>query len=402
MRKSFNVNGICYPDEHYMVNIDNRLEKIRYLVDNGKYFVINRARQYGKTTTLTLLSQKIVNQYQVFFISFEGLGDAAYASEKAFCRRVCGLLYDTIYYGETNGVTDQIQEDCHLMSLAYADVDLRILANFISRICKEANRPVVLIIDEVDQASGQEIFLSFLGMLRDKYMKRRSRPTFHSVILSSVYDIKNLKWKMQKGAQPQYNSPWNIAETFTVDMRFSKDDIRGMLEEYKQDLNAEMDTEQIARIIYDYTKGYPFLVSRLCQLTDEACIGHHVLWTKSHILKAVKTLLEEQNTLFDDMNKKLADSPELDQMLRSILFNGKRIPYSPDDHATMTGTIFGYLEHEDGIVTVSNRIFETRLYDRYLSESIKKSVDPAIITLKHGPEIWAEQMSWWIMAGNNM
>lgn len=51
MSRTFNVNGICYPDEHYMVNIDSKLAEIKQLVDEKKYFVINRARQYGKTTT---------------------------------------------------------------------------------------------------------------------------------------------------------------------------------------------------------------------------------------------------------------------------------------------------------------------------------------------------------------
>ena len=55
MSRKFNVNGVCYPDEHYMVNIDSKLAEIKELVDEKQYFVINRARQYGKTTTLNLL-----------------------------------------------------------------------------------------------------------------------------------------------------------------------------------------------------------------------------------------------------------------------------------------------------------------------------------------------------------
>lgn len=34
MEKRFNVDGLCYPDEHYMVNIDNRLEQIQTLIDD--------------------------------------------------------------------------------------------------------------------------------------------------------------------------------------------------------------------------------------------------------------------------------------------------------------------------------------------------------------------------------
>ena len=70
MSRKFNVNGVCYPDEHYMVNIDSKLAEIKELVDEKQYFVINRARQYGKTTTLNLLVKYLADQYTVFFISF--------------------------------------------------------------------------------------------------------------------------------------------------------------------------------------------------------------------------------------------------------------------------------------------------------------------------------------------
>lgn len=53
MNKHFNTTGLCFPDEHYMVNIEDRLDEIAVLVEQAEYFVINRARQYGKTTTLT-------------------------------------------------------------------------------------------------------------------------------------------------------------------------------------------------------------------------------------------------------------------------------------------------------------------------------------------------------------
>ena len=57
MSKIFNTTGVCLPEKHYMVDLTSRLEKIKKLVDNGDYFVINRARQYGKTTILRALAQ---------------------------------------------------------------------------------------------------------------------------------------------------------------------------------------------------------------------------------------------------------------------------------------------------------------------------------------------------------
>ena len=65
MEKYFNTQGVCYPDEHYMVNMDERLREIKKLIDRKKYFSINRGRQYGKTTTLFALEKYLKDDYTV-------------------------------------------------------------------------------------------------------------------------------------------------------------------------------------------------------------------------------------------------------------------------------------------------------------------------------------------------
>mgnify|MGYP000802982000 CR=1 FL=1 len=40
MSKVFNTTAVCIPEEHYMVNIAQRLQEIKALVDNGKYFLL--------------------------------------------------------------------------------------------------------------------------------------------------------------------------------------------------------------------------------------------------------------------------------------------------------------------------------------------------------------------------
>ena len=47
--RHFNVTGLCTPDKDYMVDISDKIQKIRGMVDMEEYFTINRARQYGKT-----------------------------------------------------------------------------------------------------------------------------------------------------------------------------------------------------------------------------------------------------------------------------------------------------------------------------------------------------------------
>lgn len=77
MRRYFNTEGQCEPDMHYMVRLDDRLKKIKVrYVDRGSYFVINRGRQYGKTTTLRALAEYLRNDYAVISLDFQKLSDA--------------------------------------------------------------------------------------------------------------------------------------------------------------------------------------------------------------------------------------------------------------------------------------------------------------------------------------
>ena len=59
MGKTFNVSAACRKELHYMVDISDKLSQIKEMVDRGEYFTINRARQYGKTTTLRELKKML-------------------------------------------------------------------------------------------------------------------------------------------------------------------------------------------------------------------------------------------------------------------------------------------------------------------------------------------------------
>ena len=69
------------------------------------------------------------------------------------------------------------------------------------------------------------------------------------------------------------------------------------------------------------------------------------------------------------MITKLRDYTELKGMIRELLFTGKSIVYNPDNLAIDTAMMFGFVKVEDHTVRIANRIFETRLYNLFLSES---------------------------------
>lgn len=139
----------------------------------------------------------------------------------------------------------------------------------LSILCSKMTKKVVLMIDEVDSATNNQVFLDFLAQLRGYYINRNRFATFQSVILAGVCDIKNLKRKMRPEDEHKDNSPWNIAADFDIDMSFSSMQIKNMLEDYEADHGTGMNTEAIAQEIYDYTEGYPYLVSRLCQILEK-------------------------------------------------------------------------------------------------------------------------------------
>ena len=52
MSKIFNITGNCHATKHYMADISKKLARTFTMVERGDYFIINRPRQYGKTTML--------------------------------------------------------------------------------------------------------------------------------------------------------------------------------------------------------------------------------------------------------------------------------------------------------------------------------------------------------------
>ena len=361
--KRFNTTGTCYEYKHYMVNIDERVRQIKKMVDQGDYFCINRGRQYGKTTTLRFLKKALDSEYTVFSISFEGLGDSSFASLEACGKAFFEKMQEVIDYEEVNYLDEEAKS---FISELIDFEDDKKLSLAISKLCKINSSPIVIIIDEVDQAGNYESFIKFLGLLRDKFLNRETRPTFQSVILAGVYDVKNLKLKIRPEGQHQYNSPWNIASQFDVSMELPESGIRGMLEDYESDHHTGMDTAHIAKLISDYTSGYPFLVSRLCQIIDEKLNQN---WSEAGFLEAIKSILKENNTLFDDMRKKLDDFPSMRTVITATLFTGEPISFNAYDKAIDVARMFNFIKDNNGKIAVSNRIFEVWFYNLFESEA---------------------------------
>ena len=357
MERYFNITGCCNPQEHYMVNLDSRLAQIKKMVDRGQYFSINKGRQYGKTTILKALREYLKNDYVVISMDFQFVSTSEFATENSFVKAFARLLWSRYHREMPNEIEEQIKQ--MKLSLNYVEADLFVT---LSEWCEISSKPIVLMIDEVDSASNNQVFLDFLAQLRGYYLERTEFPTFQSVILAGVHDIRNLRQKIRPDAEHKHNSPWNIASNFDIDMSFSVSDIAGMLTEYEQDHHTGMDIQKLSQLIYDYTSGYPVLVSSICKYMDEK-FG----WETKRVSDAVKLILKENNALFESLINKIEDNQELYDYLYQILILGRKISYNPDDSVIRLAMMYGFLKEENGSVVIANRIFETRLYNAILT-----------------------------------
>ncbi len=367
MKREFNITGSCNPEWHYMVDTAKRFASVENLIEKGKYFTINRARQYGKTTTLDMIWRRMSDRYLVAPLSFEGLGDSAFASREAFVAMFARQMNENLLSLGRDDTKVEIWDNCSAKTIEELSI-------VITQYCKEVQIPVVLTIDEVDKSLDNQLFLDFLGMLRNKYLERNRKglqSTFFSVILAGVYDVKNLKLKIRPDAEKKYNSPWNIAADFNVDMTFHPEEIAQMLNDYEADTHTGMDIKAISEEIYKYTTGYPFLVSYICKLIDERLERS---WNINSVQQAVKIIAKGENvTLIDDLSKNLENNDELRDFIYSIVINGQEYSYTMIDPMVRLANMFSYIrENQRHKTMIHNLIFEEVLFMYFGNKTMRE------------------------------
>jgi len=362
----FNVTGTCVKHRHYMADTSNKLDQMIKLIEQEHYFTINRPRQYGKTTALSLLCKRLENDYTVLNISLEKVGQESFVDTQAFC----GMFYRIV-----KRVLKRLKEDVLLerLELLKGIQTFDMFDDFLTDFLTDSPKEVILLIDECDDSSNNDVFLKFLGVLRNKYLMRADDldVAFKSVILAGVHDVKNLKYKVRAGDAERTNSPWNIAEHFNVNMSFNESEIRSLLEDYlSEHEHITMDVILMAKKIHYFTNGYPFLVSYLCKIIHEKFEGADK-WTVHNLEQAVNELLLIKTTNFDSLIRNIENHKELMNLVHLILIGGEAIPFGNSAPAMEKGLMYGVLARsKDNKLIIHNAIYEMKIYS-YLTEKMK-------------------------------
>ncbi len=367
MAKEFNTSVTCNPKRHYMVDVTAKMKVFEGLIDDGKYFTITRARQFGKSTSLNWIYNNLSDRYLVIPASFEKYSEDSWNDDDSFCKYFCTKIIDACVRENDKSVISFWQDAKNTQKF-----DFDQLSQKITDFCQKCGRKVVLTIDEVDKASNHEVFVRFLGMLRNLYLDREKFSdetlTFWSVILAGVYDVKNLKLKIRPEEEHQFNSPWNVAADYKLDMTFNPQEISTMLADYENDYHFGFNIKEISEEIYKYTSGYPVLVSAVCKAIDEQLDKD---WTLDGVLKGVKTVLRDENfTLLKYIKRNMEQYPELKTFLRAVTLDRIYINYYALNTPVDLARMFAYIRPDkNSRAQIHNLIFQQVLYEYFIAEN---------------------------------
>ena len=151
MKKRFNVTGRCIEKWHYMADASKKLEQTLEMVEMREYFIINRPRQYGKTTILNNLEDvlRARGDYFVFSTSFEGISQSNFDNDASLAAGFVRILASSVRYFAPDVTAFMFEDAAKIHSFEG-------LSDYITALTLRMNKKVVVLIDEVDQSANNE------------------------------------------------------------------------------------------------------------------------------------------------------------------------------------------------------------------------------------------------------
>jgi hypothetical protein len=297
-KKTFNTAGLCFPEDHYMVNPLKRMQEVEQLIEEKLYFTLHAPRQTGKTTYLHALARKLnaEGKYIALVVSFERAGVAGMTLETA---------NDTVMNAIFNSSTRQLEETYRPVNPT--GKNFPDLYNYLQTWSVGQEKPIALFIDEID-ALMDDVLISILRQLRDGY---QGRPKFFpsSVALIGLRDVREYKAKIREGyASLGTASPFNVKSESLLLKNFSRQEVYELLEQHTletgQVFPAEV-KEEISRL----SGGQPWLTNALARQIVSKILGDD--YSKAitfDILKEAKNqLILRRDTHLDSLIDKLKE-----------------------------------------------------------------------------------------------
>ncbi|MFN2340909.1 MAG: AAA-like domain-containing protein [Halanaerobium sp.] len=358
--KEFNTTGVCIPEKHYMADVSKKIKAIEKMVEAGKYLIVSKPHQTGKTTILYLLRKSLQkSNYRVINITFEDFDQNIFSSTSSFCREFILTIRDRFEFSKDTEFVNFIEKEVNNIN------DFLDLSHFITKMIEKSEQRVVLMIDDVDKSYYNRLFFDFLRMLQAKFNKAKAEEdkTFYSIILVGMHNVNDIKIN-DSSNELIYNSIWNIASEFNIDFELEINEIASLLREYSVENKIELNVDKFAEKFYDYTSGHPFLVSKLAEVIDDEIIkGNGNRWQEKHLEQAVDLILKKKLLHFDILIKNMRKNSKLEKLCEKIIIDGRIINYAIVNPVIKQGKTYGLFRKQNGIIKIHNKIYKQRIHN---------------------------------------
>jgi len=306
LEKFFNTEGPIKQDLHYCVDPLHRwdLEEVLTLIRQQKYFVLHAPRQTGKTSSLLALKDYLdqTGEYQAVYANIE----TAQAAREDLDRGIRWVLSEISTRAKSqlnNALLDE-----NWLPIFEKHGAGRALNELLRFWASNSDRPIVLMLDEVDALVGDTL-ISLLRQIRAGYDSRPAEfPA--SIILCGVRDIRDYRLHSDREKTTiTGGSAFNIKAQSLRLGDFSKQDIHQLYHKHTT-ATGQIFEEDIFELVYDYTGGQPWLTNALAQ---EACNkmkenrDRTRPITRTSIAQAKENLILRRDTHLDQLTDKLKE-----------------------------------------------------------------------------------------------
>ena len=291
-------------------------ERCQYLLDlirNKQYFVIHAARQSGKTTLLKDLTRQLnqSNEYYTLYCSLETVDQIS--KVEVAMPVILSSLQKALKHASWN------KGHLQLVDFEGSMVPSMVLEESLIELCKELDKPLVVLFDEVDCLEGRTL-VSFLRQLRDGYINRDEIPFVHSIGLVGMRDIRDLRLRVRPESETLGSaSPFNIvAESMTL-RNFTQEEVRRLYAQHTEATGQVFADGSVERAFY-WSQGQPWLVNALARQSIIHLLNNDFKQTidANLINQAAEALIQRRDTHLDSLLKRLKE-PRVRKVIEPIL-----------------------------------------------------------------------------------
>lgn len=349
----FNTAGPVNPGLHYCLDPLQRLdlENVLLLIEQQKYFVLHAPRQTGKTTCLLALMDVLnrENRYICLYANIEAA--QAWRNDVAQAMRTVVMQIAAraeTYLGE-NRLRGWVDELLRREAMGSA------LTELLERWARESDKPIVLLLDEVDALVGDAL-ISVLRQIRTGYAQRpRAFP--QTVVLCGVRDIRDYRMHSAHQEIITGGSAFNIkAESLRLGS-FTAAEITALYAEHTAETGQVFTDEALERA-WELSRGQPWLVNALAyEATFKSKAGRDRRQpiTAERLNEAKEMLILRRETHLDQLADQLRE-PRVRRVIEPLL-SSQHLHDSASEEDIQYVLDLGLIDQIDGQLAVANAIY---------------------------------------------